>query len=232
MKKIFFILTSVLSFGFNCNIALSQTSNVFESAPECDELGLETEIVLKSSYGKLKYDTTLPQKQLTKLAQKTGAVEKGNFANGLAVAIVGYEVSVDTIARLIDDDIICVVPSKVDFSLGYKDPTIYISKDLKAQSCEYYTAIRHEEAHMQINKTTLDYYLPKIKSALNQMSKDIKPIRVRTLGDVSEATSIITQEYISYTKPLVAHYNKALSLEHSKLDNYKNYEYENSLCSD
>ncbi len=196
----------------------------------CDKLKSVPAIELSTSYGKLKYDYTKSNKQLTKLASKHGIAEKGLFASGLATVNVSWEISVNTTGKVYDEDNICIVPTSLKVFIGFSEPTIYISKQLRKKSCEYNVVVRHEQTHQQINKTTLDYFIPLFEDALEKIAANVKPERVNHISDIDHGTSVLTQKYNKKLAPLIEIFKKELMIEQSKLDNKANYEYENNLC--
>ena len=127
MKKLFFILTFLL-------ISL-QAGQALCASNGCERYQTLPELRFSTSYGKLRYDTSYSQKQLTVLGEKYGILEQGLFASGLATVNVGYQLSVKAIRKQVSDSLICVIPKVVDVYIGYQSPTIYISKDLRQDSC-------------------------------------------------------------------------------------------------
>lgn len=239
MKKIFFILTTVFFFSLNTGSVLGQTVSDIKAIEDikkkdvsrCEDLSYVPEIVFKTSYGELRYDFSHNQDSLTKLGQKYGIVEQGLFASGLAVVGVNWEISVDTISRVVGGDDVCVIPVKIDLFIGYNDPIIYISKDLKPDTCNYDVVLRHEQTHQQINKTALEHFIPKIRQAVEKMSEDIKPIKIQSLSKIQDASNQLTDEFARQIGPLVEFLKRELQREHAKLDSHDNYELEDDICA-
>ncbi|MDR1694054.1 MAG: hypothetical protein LBR70_02530 [Lactobacillaceae bacterium] len=232
MKKVFFILTVILVCSALSARAWSQEVSGAEVDTDvvCGNMEISPEVVFTTSYGKLAYDYGSTTRALTSIGKRYGIVEKGLFAAGLATVGVNWEISVDTISRIISEDNICVIPVKVDIFIGYEDPVIYVSKDLKPESCEYNVVLRHEQTHQQINKLALDYFIPKLKAAVEQISKDVRPTEIQNLNQIDNAAENISNEYVGHISPLVEHFKKELLSEHSKLDNPENYKHEGDIC--
>lgn len=231
MKKTFFILTAVFHFILIISqVNAQEASSDLSEVVRCDKLNYVPEIVFTTSYGKLNYDFSLNTRSLTELGQKLGIIEKGLFASGLATVGVNWELSVDTISRVLEEDDICVIPVKVNIFVGYEDPVIYISKELKPNTCEYNVVLRHEQTHQQINKLALEYFIPRLKKAVEAISKDIRPVEIERLSQIDETSEEISKSYIREISPLVEHFKKELFKEHGKLDNQDNYNYESNIC--
>lgn len=233
MKKIFFTLTTVFSLFFGISLSFAQVSElqVLDENVICDKLNYVPEIAFTTSYGKLTYNMDLGHKPLTDLGQSLGIVEKGLFAAGLATVGVNWELGVDTISRVLDENDICVIPVKVNIFIGYENPVIYISKDLKPETCEYNIVLRHEQTHQQINKLALEYFVPRLKKAVEAIAKDVKPVGIERLSQIDETNEQISKEYIREISPLVEHFKKELLKEHGKLDNQANYDHESDMCN-
>lgn len=227
MRKIIF--TSLFLVG----IIFSPTFSLAQEIQDCASLEYDTEFIFHTSYGQLRYDFSKSKQELTSIGQKYGNLEQGLFASGLSTIDINWELAVDTISTIAgSDDTICVVPSKVDLYIGYEDPVIYISKDLEIDSCQYNMVLRHEQTHQQINKTALEYFIPHIKTLVEQIIKDIKPVEVDSIRRIAPMNEQITSDYINKIQPLVEYFKQEVKSEQLKLDNLDNYAFEGRLCQD
>lgn len=221
MKKLFIILTL-------WGLSLFFMHKPFASP--CADIILNPAINYSTSYGRLNYDFSKNNRQITQIAQTYGIIERGLFAAGLATVNVNWEISINTLGQIIDDYNICVIPTAVNVFIGYNQPQIYISKDLEKDSCEYNVVLRHEQTHQQINKSALDYFLPRIKKQINQIISQTGPVPVNSITDIDKATIELTQTYNQKIAPLINEFKNELLHEQSKLDNFNNYEHESELC--
>lgn len=220
MKKLFFILTSL--FFFSCPLKAA--------AFDCAQLNSNPAIVFSTSYGKLAYDYTKNNDQITAVASRYGIAEKGLFASGLATVNVVWEITVSSMGKVYGDYNVCVVPTEINVFIGFDQPTIYISRDLAKNSCEYNVVMRHEQTHQQINKSALDYFLPLFQDALEKIADTIKPVTVAHITQIDDATNRLTREYNKKLSPLIEVFKNELLTEQSKLDNRTNYQHEKELC--
>ncbi len=216
MKKIFFILIFLifptLAFG------------------ACPKITSAPKIELYTSYGKLRYDFSQNNKEITKLAERQGIIEKGLFASGLSTINVNMDITLKTVGDIIGKYDFCVYPTAIKLSVYFSDPTIYISKQLIPNSCEYNVVLRHEQTHQQINKAALDYFLPLFDEAAKKIALSIKPINVKSLSEIDKASAELTEEYNKKFSPLLEFFKQELLKEQLKLDNQANYQHENILC--
>lgn len=224
MKKLFFILTFFIFVGSGNFIAFATENDV------CATLKVEPEIEFTTSYGKLKYDFGYNQRELTILGRQYGIVEQGLFASGLAIVSVNWEVSLNTISRIINDTDICIVPTNLNVFIGYQEPTIFISNQLQPGTCEYNVVVRHEQTHHQINTAALEYFIPSLRRSVQKIAQNIKPQRIDSPSKIDEATNTLTEMYIAEIEPLINHFKKELMQEQGKLDNQTNYQMESDLC--
>ena len=220
MKKLFFILTLLLFFASSafCN-------------DDCSTLPINPNIKVISSYGKLIFDNTKSKEKLTSLAEQQNYLEKGLFANGLSTANINFDITLKTQTVSLNNGVYCVVPNEITVFLGIDSPIIYLSKDLKENSCEYNIVMQHEKTHQQINKKTLEYYLPLFKSASTNIIKSTKPVSIKNAEDLNIITNNYIQTYSQKLNPLVDFIKKEIFNQQQKLDNPNNYKYENSLCN-
>ena len=218
IKKLFFILT-ILIFFCPC---------VF--ATDCSSVPVNPTVKITSSYGKLLYDKTKSIEEITSLAKKFNLVEKGLFASGLSTVNVNFDITINTLGIPVGELEYCVVPTDVIIFLGLDSPTIYLSKDIDKNPCIHDLVLRHEKTHQQINKTTLEYYLPLFKEASSRIIKELKPIKITNIQEIESSTALLTKLYNKKMMSLVDFIKKEMINEQKKLDNPENYNFENSLC--
>ncbi len=223
MKKIFFILTLILS-GLVSSGAAARTG--------CERLLPKSRLSFYTSYGKLRYDFSKDQMGITNVGIKFGVVEKGVFANGLATGTVKWEIDVSSEGRMGSGGTVCAYPVEIKFYLGFADPRIYVSRDLRKGSCMYDLVLRHEQTHQQINVKALDYFIPLFRQALEKISREIpaQPVEAATTAALSRGSEKIAELYSRRLEPLINVFKKELEIEQGKLDNPSNYEFENSIC--
>lgn len=218
MKKLFFVLIFALFLG---TPAL---------AKQCPPPSFEPQIQVYSSYGKLKYDTSKNNAQITVLAKKAGLDEKGLFASGLATVDISTDISINTIGKQMGDNFVCIYPTKINLFIGFADPTIYISNALKKDSCEYKIVLRHEQTHQYINKEILDYFLPLFSKAFAEIVNSTPPVKASHVNDIDAASEYLTQKYNQKLLPLANFLKTEMLKEQSRLDNQSNYLHEKNLC--
>lgn len=221
MKKLFFVLTFI--------IFCALTTSVSE-AGVCDPYKQMPDLKFSTSYGKLKYDTSYSRRQLTTLGEQFGILEQGLFASGLATVNVAYQLSVSTVSHRATDSVICVVPKIVNIYIGYQEPTIYLAKELKKDSCEYNVVLRHEQTHQQINISALEYFIPQLRKAAISVIGNAKPLEIKDLKDFDTATQQFVKRYTRQLEPLINFFKTELLKEQGKLDNRNNYKMEDNLC--
>lgn len=223
MKKLFFILTVLLG------TSLSVEAAAFN---RCAELKPQPRLSFYTSYGKLEYDFSKDQMGITKVGMSYGVIEKGIFANGLATGTVKWEVDVSSEGREGRNGEICAYPVEIKFYLGFADPKIYVSRDLRKGSCMYDLVLRHEQTHQQINVKALEYFIPLFEQALKKISQEIPAELVGAMNRaaLSRGSEKIAEAYSKRIEPLINVFKKELEIEQGKLDNASNYAFENSIC--
>jgi len=223
MKKLIFTLTIL---GFSTFSSLAHCYN------GCEQIRPQPKINFYTSYGKLEYDFSKDQMGISQIGMQHGVIEKGIFANGLATGTLKWEINVSTSAQKGQTKQFCATPSEIDFYMGFTNPTIYVSSDLRKGTCMYDLVLRHEQTHQQINIKTLEYFIPLFKQALQKIIQEIpaEPLAGKTQISLNHASTIIAQKYSERIKPLIDVFKKELQIEQGKLDNSSNYAFENSIC--
>ncbi len=218
MKKLFFVLTFLFFLSFNV------------WAADCSDITFEPEITVNYSFGNLTYDQSKSIDQITILSRQINQTESSSFAEGLSTVDIRFKINVTTMAQPIDRYKFCVIPSKIDIFIGLTKPVIYLANSLIEGSCKYNIVLRHEQTHQQINKTTLEYYLPIFKAAVTNILKKSSAIPINDTSQIEFVTKNLTESYNKTLLPLVDYIKKEISKEQLKLDNQINYKYEYKLC--
>ena len=218
MKKLFFILI------FYLNLYPVQALSA------CPKDRDTPKIKLYTSYGKLTYDNSKNNAQITEMALKYGILEKGIFASGLSTIDINLDIVLKTSAEEQVDKSFCIYPKNIDLTISFSSPIIYISNKLQANSCEYNLVLRHEQTHQQINSSALDFFLPMFKIAANQIAKNLKPIRIQDNSEIDTASNQLTTEFNEKLTPLLNFFKKQILQEQLKLDNNENYKNESLIC--
>ena len=217
IKKLFFILTLIFF--------MQQTS----FAAECP-FNQAPIINLKSSFGNLTYNREKSSSEITAIAKSLNISEHNFFVSGLSSVNIDFDITVNTVGQSINNSEFCIIPTEITLFLGFSNPTIYISKELKENSCEYNMVMRHEQIHHQINKSTLEYYLPLFKDAASKISTTINPVKISNSSEIEPSIKKITESYNYKLTPLVNYIKKQMILEQQRLDSPQNYSFESTIC--
>ena len=231
-----FVLASIF-----CVFALFSNSNSAFSAPigrqnRCAGITPKIRLNFSSSYGKLTYNYEKNTEQLNEMALQNPLHrvlhEKGMFANGLAPFGVAWKIALNSRLKHFKD-YACVVPESVDLFFGYRNPVIYISNELEPGTCKYNLVMRHEQQHQQINIEVLNYYLPILKKMFEQQLSVLKAQEIPyNQDDYSRIVQELTKNYSDAITPIVKRFEISLMIEQRRLDNIKNYKYEEKICND
>lgn len=224
---LFFILTAFEV----CGDASARALTKEEAQKKCDAYQNQAEINFLSSYGKLKYDTSLSTQQLSALSKKHKAIDDGDKASGLSLSDVVLRVSMRSKTYNLDSVYSCVIPTQIDVFVGYQNPVIYISRDVLRDECYYQIVVRHEQTHQQINVLALEYFLPQFKALAKKYAKDMNPTLVqRGVSTPQQVINAKNKEFSDNMSDLVNQFKKFIADEQKNLDNDKNYAFENKIC--
>ncbi len=228
MKKIFYVLI------FTSFAIFSETSAADDATEEmCRGMAQEAEVEILTSYGKLRYDFSKNNRNLTRmhLRQYGGRLAPGKHVHGLATYDLATEVSFKLYQKTFADGSVCLYPYDIVLSISVQNPTIYISKDLEENSCTYQLAMHHEQTHQQINQEVLESYLPIIKSRFLETVK-AEPFVSSPNNDINmEAEQEdLKERYFSVLNPLLEEIKNEIQREQAKLDSAENYDYEQTVC--
>ncbi len=194
----------------------------------CNALNPMPKVTFKTSYGQLVHDFNLTTSELT---SKSSDKEKGFFVDGLATVKTSSSVRLlKYTVRKLDANATCVLPAEVEFYLGYKEPEIFVSKDIDKDSCRFSVVIRHEQVHQRINKLVLEYFLPLLSDEFLRAVQDVKAVKVSSPEQAEEGAKELMRYYRARLDPIIETYEKVRQNEQEKLDNLTNYQMEWELC--
>lgn len=234
MKKVFFtlILCCLL-----CRQAWTQ-ENLKKYEEECLSIINAPKIRVTSAYGKLKYDYTQNETYLKRETQKKYKEQKAEMPKdflpiGLTKVRDGFDFNM-TVGQIdISNGHSCIYPEEINAHLGYYNPTIYITKSLKEDSCLFKLAVRHEKTHMQIYIEALDYFLPEFKAKTENLfpALGVKIIKRKNSFSRQDAEEL-NNLYLTTLKKYVDSWRQEIENEQMKLDSVENYTIENRICQE
>jgi hypothetical protein len=71
---------------------------------------------------------------------------------------------------------LCVIPVSLTVEVGYDEMTVYVSRRHQQGSCPFRVTLDHEMEHVQTNMAALNRHVPAIRSALQRVASQMKPI--------------------------------------------------------
>ena len=230
MKKVFYIVFFA-NLTFFSSFALANDDVKYA----CLRNMREPEVVITTSFGDIKYDNTKSRRTITRMhiQEYGGTSAKGNFLNGLSTFEHAINLNFKIRKQTLLSGITCVYPTNINLYLGIgENPVIYIARDYQEDSCMYNVILRHEQTHQQINQSVLEHYLPIVKQRFLEVVKNNAVIGSTEDIDLEQAQKELQQIYLSALNPLLDEIKAETNAEQAKLDNQKNYDYENMICQD
>lgn len=197
----------------------------------CNAINPKPKITFLTSYGQLIHDLSTSQSEIERLAGGSG--EKGFYTIGLATVGINYRIWLKNVSvKVLDEKHVCLLPEEIEITLGYKNPLIYVSKEINKKSCRFSQVIRHEQVHQRINILTLEYFLPLFDEAVRNAINEVRAVKVSGTDSASlkAGTHKLNQYYFDRLQPIIEEFEKARIKEQKKLDNLTNYKMEAELC--
>ncbi len=234
MKKVFFtlILCCLL-----CPPSWAEKS-LKKYEEECLSIIDAPKVRVTAAYGKLKYDHQQNGAYLKRETQKKYREQNTRMPDeftpiGLTKVRDGFDFNMTVSQIDISNGYSCLYPEAINTHLGYYNPTIYIMKGLKKDSCLYNLAVRHEKTHMQIYIEALDYFLPAFKAKAENLfpALGVKIIKRKNSFSRQDAEEL-NNLYLNTLKNDVDKWRKEVEAEQMKLDSVENYTIENRLCQE
>lgn len=146
----------------------------------CTKAKLDVKVKVKLVDKKVSYTGLLNRRQITKRATQTGLpAETKNSVLGLTVAkpVGDYDATAKT--RPLSKGVHCAYPKTVTVKVGYDSIKVYVAKEYRKGSCEWYAVRKHEDQHVRIFRKTLKAYFPAIKKAVKKEAKRLKVFQIK-----------------------------------------------------
>lgn len=195
-------------------------------------------VKFSTSYGRLRYDFNHSQEEITALGHEGGHNKEVSSIAGLADIQRWKEIQLGYWFEPIENDQYCVYLKEVNIYVGYKNPIIYVANEYKQGTCHFNRLLRHEQAHQQINKAVLDYFIPVMKRAAQRIANEIPAVKISRTKNRKKletrrqkAYKQIYNEFKSRFDKIYELFLRERAIEHGKLDNPVNYKAEsNFIC--
>ena len=221
--------------GRRCGLAVLAAAAVLGyassgAAAECVADGRGAVVDLRPVPGRVKYQSA-SRGQLQRLQnQAQGAVRKlGWHAVGFTRTEVEYRIRVTVSAVPLSRRLYCVSLTSVDATLGYGTLNVYIDAKYPRTSCAHRSIMSHENAHVDVFRTTLEHFAPTVRAHLRRAAARMAPIRI---GSPDAGAEHLKDRLRHEIEPLFNDMNRALDRANAKLDTTRNYKREQERCSD
>ena len=234
MKKVFYIVFFASLTFFSSSLMADD-----ELERECLKFVDAPEVVITTSYGKLRYDHENSRKTINRLYLNNnrikGKAKTKTLSTGLTNGLSNFEYKININSKVqkktIPSGITCVYPTFVNLYFGVgEDPVIYIAREYDKGTCMYKLVLRHEQTHQQIAQSVMESYLPVVKERFVEVVKN-NVIASRSYNiNISTATDMLKSIYAEVLNDLLLEIEEKTNIEQSKLDNAENYEYETAIC--
>ncbi len=227
MKNIFYILIFI-----SCAFFLNPAS-ANEYKEKCMQYRAVPNVKIALEFDELKYNHTKTPRTLARLQREkfSGKLLNGYQVMGLTTYDFGTELNFKLEEKIINNGLTCYYPTEITLVLSMRYPTIYISKTVSKNSCQYDQLLRHEHMHLQLAAAAFEAYAPVLKERFLEAVKKY-PVAGRPKKDVSMdvVRDDLTKKYMSVLTPLVQTLQNEIDTEQAKLDTPENYKKEQTLC--
>lgn len=160
--------------------------------------------------------STKSLRQINEMAGSHGLARKGFKVLGITEVKIGSGVKVRYVGAPVGNST-CVSVSKMEINFGLKTHRVHLPREYKRGSCQFNVVLRHEMAHVDVNRRSVRKYAAALKNemrsvlrrsgavAASSMTKgqNVKALQVqKVLDDIAARFSAeVTQLHAAIDKP-------------------------------
>lgn len=123
----------------------------------------------------------------------------------------------------------CFWVARVDLSLRYPNPDIYVAREYRPGSCAYRAVLQHEEEHVAITRRIVEHYGPRLESALTSLliPTGLRPMVVDSADKAKDEMQALMKELVD---PIYREMLTELKQAHGELDSPRSYREARERC--
>ena len=150
-------------------------------------------VVMKTRNGTPKYYYNIPSAQLQNI--QTGNAKPNHLGpnyviGGLTHGKIQTEYSTDMYVAPVGGNAHCVSVKQITVTLDYQ-PDVYIAAEYRPGSCHYNVTMQHEVQHVNLELITLNEFLPRFQSNIQQALFSMPPPRPVPAQNVPQVQQFI-----------------------------------------
>lgn len=165
-------------------------------------------------------------------AQLNGFAPHGKGGNVLGLMRAGYEFSMSSSYAYDEvDGGYCFWVDIVDVMLRYQSMDVYVAKEYRPGSCAYRAILAHEQTHVDIARTFVQRYRPRVRSALTSLR--IPTARAPNFVNSIEQARVQSNTLLGQLlNPVIRQLEKSMNDAQAELDTPQSYRRVLRQCSD
>lgn len=153
-------------------------------------------------------------KQINSKAKAHGLSKQGSLVLGLTQSEVATSMNMRFRGQRIGL-ITCLNVDRIDASFGHSKLDVQLPKEYARGSCQYKTVLRHEMAHVRVNREGVRKYAQILKRALEKALSQFNPRQTANMQDEQEVAKATLQKTV---EGVVAAFNKDINAQHAIID--------------
>lgn len=132
------------------------------------------------------------------------------------------------IRKPLSDGTTCARVKKVDATIGYKDVTIFLAKELTSDQCSIRHVLEHEQKHIAVNRAVLNKYANLIQIKLQEYFKLYGMFRV---PNPDYAQTLLNEKVDAIFKESAQQMTEENRRRQRAIDTPEEYAKNNTVCS-
>ncbi len=128
-------------------------------------------------------------------------------------------------------DAFCFWVNRVDLTLRYPSPDIYVAREYRPGTCQYGAILEHEREHYRISRAVLRRYAPRLQTALASLTipTGLRPVLVDSPKAAGEKVQALMRRHVD---PIHREMDRSLRKAQAEIDSPAEYRRTFNQCRD
>ena len=159
--------------------------------------------------------TSKSLRQINSMANRKGLHQKGKTTHGMTQSLVEASMSAKFTGLKEPNGPVCISLSDLQVRFGHRKLLVHLPREYGRGSCQYNVVLRHEMAHVNVNRGAVRKYAAILNSELRQ---DIQRSRTLKTTTMTRGKQVFQKRLRAIIGRVMDRHTKEINTLHAKID--------------